>query len=525
MKTFFKSNWALIIIIVLALFFRFWQINTLPGGLFPDEAANGIDTLLMEQGQIQPFYERGNGREALFFYFEWLSASLFGKGPWQFHVVSATFGFFAVLAVYFLAKRLFGKNIALMSAFLMAVSSYATVVTRTAFRATTVPLITTLCVLFFVKFFQAKDSKTKYWSAGLAGAFFALGFYTYTSSRMMLPLIFGFLVLLSLGFRHELRWQFREFTKYKLVFAGAFFAVISWIASYFISHPGSFVGRSGQVSVFNPDLNGGDLVGTLLLVFKQTILAFFTAGDLNWRHNISGFSFLSPLISPLFAAALIFFTISFLRLLVQVWRKNIQEQTIHQALVGVWFWFMMVPEITTAEGIPHGLRLVGVIPPMFIMSGWGVAWIWRKLIQYNFFAAYKYYFLGIFLFTVFTYNFNLYFSVAASSPEYYYSFRSDLTQVSNYLNERNNKEQTYLSLDKFSVQTVEYLTSDYEQPYILLDPANTYQVALKSGDEVVFTQSTIFDSKKFVQFHPHAQLIMELKNQFGQLIMRVYKQP
>ncbi|HVY68110.1 MAG TPA: hypothetical protein VHA30_04430, partial [Patescibacteria group bacterium] len=55
------------VIIVLAVFFRYYQITAMPGGLFPDEAANGLDINLMEQGHLQPFYERGNGREALFF--------------------------------------------------------------------------------------------------------------------------------------------------------------------------------------------------------------------------------------------------------------------------------------------------------------------------------------------------------------------------------------------------------------------------------------------------------------------------
>ena len=70
-----KQKWLLAGIIILAIGFRFYQIKTMPGGLFPDEAANGLDINLMEQGHLQPFYERGNGREALFFYMEWASVA------------------------------------------------------------------------------------------------------------------------------------------------------------------------------------------------------------------------------------------------------------------------------------------------------------------------------------------------------------------------------------------------------------------------------------------------------------------
>ena len=63
---------------ILAISFRFYQIAAMPGGLFPDEAANGLDINSMQQGDLQPFYERGNGREALFFYMLWGSVEAFG---------------------------------------------------------------------------------------------------------------------------------------------------------------------------------------------------------------------------------------------------------------------------------------------------------------------------------------------------------------------------------------------------------------------------------------------------------------
>ncbi len=523
MKKFIKDNWILLLILAVALFFRFWQINTLPGGLFPDEAANGLDINNMLKGEILPFYERSNGREALFFYLLAAVVELFGRGPWQHHVVSATVGFATLVASYFLAKRMFGKNVALMSTFFMAVSSYAVLITRTAFRANTVPLFATLTLLFLVKFFQSEDKKTKYWSAAAAGMSFALGFYTYISFRMMLPLLIGFGILLFLGNRSNWKELFRVYTKYKLVFAASFLVGISWIAHYFITHPGSFVGRAGHVSIFNKDLNNGDVIGTFFGVFKTTLISFFADGDLNWRHNVSGHPFLSPFISPLFAVGLIVFTVAMFILLKQIWEQKIKAETMYMALSACWFWFMLAPEVTTAEGIPHGLRLIGVIPVIFIMAAWGANWIWQK-ISHGHTGWPKIYFAVLFFSIVGLYNFYLYFVVAASSPDYYYAYRSDLTTASNYLKERNLKDRTYLSLDKFSVQTVEYLTTEKNQPYILVDPARTYEVKLKKGDQVIFTMSTLFDRLKFTEHHPGAKLIRTELNQFGQIIMLVYEQ-
>lgn len=524
MNKFLKENFVLLCILAAALVFRFALIRELPGGLFPDEAANGMDVNSILSGDLKPFYERGNGREALFFYFIAAAVAYFGRGPWQHHMVSAGFGFFEVLAAYFLTKRLFGKNVAYLAAFFMATSSFAVTISRTGFRANLVPLFTTLTILFIIKVWQETDAKKRYWPAALAGISFALGFYTYISYRMMIPLLIAFKVVLLIAYRGRIKEIFREYWKPKLIAATAFLIAISPLAHYFLTHPGSFVGRAGHVSIFSKDLNHGDIFGTFWRVFKMTMLSFFAEGDTNWRHNVAGFSFLSPIINIFFAVSLIVFTFAGLKFLKDAWQKKLETKTIFMALIAAWFWAMLVPEITTAEGIPHGLRLIGVMPAMFILAACSVNWVWEKLKSYAG-ADSRIVITALFLSFIFIYNFYLYFGVAARSPEYYYAFRSDLTTVSQYLNEHGSRAGTYLSLDKFSVQTVDYLTTEAENPYTLLNPENTWQVKLKPGDEVIFTMSTLFDRLKFRDAHPNAKLIKQERNRFGQIIMEVYEQP
>lgn len=523
---FLKEHWALIGIIAIGIVFRFALITTLPGGLFPDEAANGLDVNSILSGDVKPFYERGNGREALFFYFLAGSVALFGRGPWQHHIVSAGFGLAAVIAGYFLTKRLFGKNIALLASLFFAVSSYAVTISRTAFRANLVPLFTTLALLFMVKLWQESEPRKRNWAAVLAGVSFALGFYTYISFRMMIPLLLAYTIAILIAYRGRIREFFRQYWKPKLASGIAFLVTIFPLAYYFASHPGSFVGRAGHVSIFSPDLNGGDLIGTFLAVFKKTILAFFTQGDVNWRHNVSEAPLLSPALSPFFAIGLVIFSVSIIILLKQAWQKKLEEQTIYRALVGSWFTLMLVPEITTAEGIPHGLRLIGVMPAIFIIPAWVIARLWEILKKDRFFLPILQKSVAtVFFITLIAYNAFLYFGVARGSEDYYYAFRSDLTEASRYLNTRALKNKTYLSLDKFSVQTVDYLTTELNQPYTLLDPAHTYEVKLKRGDQVVFTMSTLYDRIKFVEAHPDAKLVQTSQNQFSELIMVVYEKP
>lgn len=564
-------------IVVLAVFFRFYKINHMPGGLFPDEAANGLDVNLMQQGHLQPFYERGNGREALFFYMEWASASVFGHGVWQFHVVSALIGVLAVLMCFFTAKELFEMdiadtgdgleyrrkknraiNIALLAAFLMAASTWHTVLSRTALRANLTPLFGALTLYCLLRTFRATSHRTKIWLAVLTGAVFALGFYTYIAFRVMAPILFMILVwpLIAARRREQLKATLQAWWQPFLWFVLAFSIVVFPLADYFYHHFDYFIGRSGQVSIFNQSLytvNGQQLTTKLPLTYapsvfaevtKTALLGFFTQGDLNWRQNISGFPFLSPLVSPFFAVGLIL--ICFLG----VWYFFAPNKRWHYwkfFLLTGWFWGMLLPELATAEGIPHGLRSAGVITPTFIITAWALyefvqlvmkghnhiyekwagldSWQYKlstggfKLVAIVFFGA------------VISQTYLLYFVYAFNDPANFYWFRSDLTPVSEYLNLAGHKTNTYLVLDKYSVQSTDYLTTvdgahpdDLKNiPYTQVDPENSWQLQLKSGDQIVFTQSSIFDITKFKQYHPEARLSIEQRNKFGQAVMAVYK--
>jgi hypothetical protein len=130
------------------------------------------------------------------------------------------------------------------------------------------------------------------------------------------------------------------------------------------------------------------------------------------------------------------------------------------------------------------------------------------------------------------YAYYWYFGYAANSPENYYAFRSDLTAVSDFLKTYGSKNSTYLVLDKFSVQTPDYLTTidgkhpenPRNNPYTQVDPEDSWKLqGLKPGDQVVFAQSSLFDIKKFKQYHPESYLWKEYRNKFNQTIMAVYK--
>jgi hypothetical protein len=339
----------------------------------------------------------------------------------------------------------------------------------------------------------------------------------------MVPLLLFFGLALTYAFRDRYVDLKQKLSYAKVVFLAGFVIAFAWLGFYFIQHPKSFVGRAGEVSIFNKDLNNGDVLGTFIMVVKKTLLSFFTQGDLNFRHNVAGFPFLSLFISPFFAIVLIIFSVMIFKFLYDAYKKQVNPQTVYKALLASWFWAMLLPEVTTAEAIPHGLRLIGVIPPIFILAAFGVNKLWIR-IKKLFPSIYsRFTFVSSFLGLILIYNFYLVFGVAAKSSDFYYAYRSDLTVVSDYLNQRNLKNKTYLSLDEYSLQTVEYLTTTALNPYQVVDPAHSFEVKLNKGDEIVFTQSTIYDTYKFNKFHKDARLIRTDKNQWGEIIMEVYE--
>lgn len=587
--------------LVVAAFFRLYQIGTMPGGLFPDEAANGLDINLMEQGHPQPFYERGNGREALFFYMLWAGVKVFGRSPFAHHFVVALVGILAVLLCYLVTKNLFrnyGKTedgapqttllragrktlvgilpdsitptdiLALLATFLMAVSTWHIVLSRTAFRANLIPLFTALTFLALLKIPFAKTRARQYLLSIVFGASFALGFYTYIAYRIMAPL----LVLLVLWpFFAAVKTQGLKLVTQKyapLLMASilSFVVFMAPIAHYFYTHPGSFVGRSGQVSVFNVELNHGDLKGTVLEVSRLSMLGYFTEGDLNWRHNISALPFLSPIVSPFFALGLLLVLYGAVRYMLAPVKQSLRYP--HYFLAG-WFFCFLIPVITTAEGIPHGLRSIGTIPAVFMITAYGLYvtghFVWRMVKDYphgsprlelNLQRALQALVI-CFAIALPIQAYANYFIYAANSPENFYAFRSDLTVVSDYLKQHGSKDNTYLVLDKFSLQTVDYLTTvdgkhscdtdpayrpagcvsnPKNQPYMQVDPEDSWRSVNETKDGkfiwekglqpnmlVVFAQSSIFDITKFKQTHPDAHLDTEVRNKFGQTVLAVYR--
>jgi 4-amino-4-deoxy-L-arabinose transferase-like glycosyltransferase len=542
---------AVVGIILVAIYFRFYDIQNYPPGLFPDEAANGEDVQLILQGDLQPFYPRGNGREAMFFYLQALMVKLFGVGVWPMHAASALVGTVTVALMYFAVRPYFGRLAGVMAALLLATNHWHVTLSRTGFRAIMIPLCLaafTAAVGYTIQSVRQQKTGRAYLFAALAGISFAAGFYTYIAYRVMVGVVLGIVFLLLLAALHP-KIGFPHFRRYGPHLGIAVLAAIITLLPlgwYFGQHPQEFVGRAGQVSVFNPELQQpGGIVPTLWHVTRLTVRSFFTGdGDLNWRHNVAGYPFLNPLVAFLLLLGLAWT----IHGTVVVGTKIMRGQEVHLGMIYPYIVLllaaMLVPVITTAESIPHGLRSLGLVFPIFVLSGTAGAvvihWIERRLRgSSQWFATGA--LVGLLLLGG-IYDYSLYFLITRNSPEAYAAYRGDLTRVADYINaytlDHPQGPRPYVVLDRFSEQTIHYLTEagphgheshpdEDQHAYRLVDPATSHLTKLQPGEVIIFTQSTVTDAERYQTQHAaeKLELILSERNIFNQEIMRIYRKP
>src|SRR3989338_4458131 len=363
---------VVILILAVAMFFRFYKIDSTPPGLYPDEAMNGNNAIqAIETGDYKVFYQENNGREGLFINLQAVSLKIFGYKAWALRIVSAIAGVLTILGLYLLVHRLFNWQIASLSSYLMAIAFWHVNFSRIGFRAIMAPML----LVWGMYFLWRGLSSGKLWNFAASAILWGLGFYTYIAFRAM-PLS---LILVLLAYWHATKKDFSQekylFTRNQLLRGLALFLIVFVvvalpIAYYFWTHPADFLGRTGQLSIFalnNP-------LQALAENTYKTLGMFNFIGDHNWRHNLSG----SPI---LLWPVGVLFVLGFLRSWIKLFKRAKTHghlSTVHVLLLS-WFFIGLLPTVISNEGLPHALRAILVAPVVFIWAGEGLWWIIDKI--------------------------------------------------------------------------------------------------------------------------------------------------
>jgi 4-amino-4-deoxy-L-arabinose transferase-like glycosyltransferase len=455
LKTFFVKNWVIIVILLVATFLRFYQLDSIPFGLYPDEAANGQDIIrMMDEGDHRAIYDTNGPRESLFFYaqglFVWIGKTFniesLNFTPLSLRIAPAIIGILGVWGVYLLGKEMFSRNVGLIASVTIAVSAWHIQFSRNGFRAIMLPMALAFMFYFFFKAYKDNKLKDYLWFA----VFMAMGFYTYLSIRM-LPLVFAAFLIWVLIFNKG----FIKNNIKNLMYAGGLFLIL--LIPLFISFAGdiSLLAGRASTSIFNPDLNEGSWLMALWKSIYGELTMFNFKGDPNFRHNLGG----SPMLDIVTG---IFFWIG---ILISVVRFKRLEYFILIA----WFGAMSLPMVLTAEGIPHALRLVGTMPVVFLWIALGVDWVSDKIKSRNA----KYAFVGAVILIATLLGFKKYFIDFPSMTEAREAYSEDMVIMAYDIREAPEDRVNYAVTGEFGLKTVDYMTHVTQPEIIQLE---TYEI-------------------------------------------------
>ncbi|PJA95152.1 hypothetical protein CO130_00650 [Candidatus Jorgensenbacteria bacterium CG_4_9_14_3_um_filter_38_10] len=509
-----KKIFLLAVILIIASFFRLYQINQTPPGLYPDEAMNGNNALQALRtappaGGFKVFYPENAGREGLFINIQAFFLNLFKVNePWVLRLPSAIFGVLTVLGVYFLTKELFGENlksqapnskqiqnskpfgnwkleignyeVALLSSFLMATSFWHINFSRIGFRAIMAPFFLTWTLYFLLYALKKAETLTDsikiFIPAAIGGIFYGLGFYSYIAYRATPLLIFIILLIywlknknsilktsdaLNTDNRNFRTSDVRKLIRKKILLVAFFFSLIALIVFtplglYFLQNPQDFFGRTSQISIFNSSAP----LKNLGLNILKTAGMFNFVGDGNWRHNYAG----KP---ELFWPVGILFVIGVILGIARLFKA---PSTKHQIpnndqnskefgnwnLFGIgnlgfvilfsWLIIAALPVVISNEGLPHALRAILMIPPVFILAAIGGFWFYKFLktkIRPATLKVFTIIFCGFLIFE----TLNTYFILWAKNPNVYNAFNSNYLELAKKLNELPKELPKYVIVE------------------------------------------------------------------------------
>lgn len=388
---------ALLLILIVAGLFRFWQLEHIPPGLFGDEAVNGLDALDALAGRAQVFYSANFGREGL--HMALLAQSIRWLGPTALalRVPSALAGVLTALATYWLGRELLARTplrgtvAPLLAALFLSTSYWHVHFSRFGIRGVFTPL---MAALAFAAFWRGANRAAEAAAAGrspqrdagcwawllVSGVFTGLGVHFYTASRLLPIFLGGFLVAQALFVWLIARTSRPDadanshpalLTRALGPVVGLYAvaaAVFAPLGLYFLRTPGSLTQRASAVSLANPEISGGDPLGRLLEAAGANIAQFFWpgAGDLARFYNLPGRPVFDGLTALIFLAGLA----------LCLWALR-RGSSPHLFLL-LWFPAMLAPTFLAVDRFPTLPRALGVIPGIYFFPALALAELARR---------------------------------------------------------------------------------------------------------------------------------------------------
>jgi 4-amino-4-deoxy-L-arabinose transferase-like glycosyltransferase len=329
---------------------RFAGLGTNPPGLWYDEASTGYDAFCILHagtdrfGDSFPLFFRGFGDyiSGLYHYLSIPFIAVLGLTPFAVRLPSAILSLLTVWLTFAAVRRWWDDDrAALLAAAFVAISPWVLPYARSGHRVMLLPFFLALFLAFAARAETAE--RPRGWSL-LAGSSLGLAMYGYASGEVLAPILFfGYAALLRRRSPEALRYAALGFAVIALPFVG-----------YAAVHPEIIFARLAETSGREGLVPASVFLHNLLLHYDPRFL--FISGDANLRHSLPGYGELHWLEAPLLIAGV----------LVALRRRSRLDLLLLLALAT-----FAVPAAITRFDIPHGLRSIGVVPFVHILSATG----------------------------------------------------------------------------------------------------------------------------------------------------------
>lgn len=352
-------------IILLALFFYYYNLSGVPAEMDSDHAEKLLDVNDIVVRGLRPiFLERNTGREPLQFYltaaYVWLSGHRIDHMALK--SITALMGVLVVVGTFFLARELFDDEVAFPTAALIAISKWPVTIARMGLRFPFTPVFIAPFAFFLFRALKRKSRNDFL----MAGFFLGAGLLGYNAFRLAPLLSVIFVVLWIFTHPIEREERSRLLVNFGLM-AAMSFVVFMPVFRYSMDNPDKFWYRA-LTRVANTET---EIAGSPLRIFGNNVwnaaLMFNWIGDEAWPNTIPG--------DP----ALDYFTggIFLLGVMYALYRLFRYREWAY-AFVFLGIFVMQLPSslsLAFPNENPSVVRAGGSIPFVFMLAALPLAWV------------------------------------------------------------------------------------------------------------------------------------------------------
>ncbi len=453
-----KHKFLFIVIILIAFFLRFYQLDKFPVALNWDEISHGYNAYsLIKTGKDQwskswpifNFRAYGDYPTTLNMYLSLPFISLFGLNEWSIRIISALCGFGLVIVSYFLGQEIFkDQKKSLLLMLLVAISPWAFFPSRGVFQSIVAQFFFSLGLLFLIKAVK----KIKFLPLGIF--FFSISTYAYHNTKIVVPVLV--VIYFCLFFKDLIK---TNFFKHKKVFiTSLLFIFILIIPQIINSFNKEAQARSRWVFAINPatinqievnrnNYSGSPFIAKLkynrVTVFCEIVTKNYL-GFLNPKtlffNGTQNFQFNIPNTGILYSVCLPFYYIGLLILIINLFKKDKNS-----FFLIFWFLIGLVPAVITIGDFPV-LRSMTILPLPQIFITLGILKTFNFIKNENLKKIFIILFLGILFVQSFKY-FKNYFT--NYTKNYSSSWQYGYKEVVNYIKENYSNYDQIIFTKKY----------------------------------------------------------------------------